>query len=229
MNLIYWDLETADMVDFDDLSTSEISYACALVDGEIRVYDLHNFDLLAREIEGADLSVTYNGLRFDNEVLQAALPSRIQWPEHCDLHYLITRAREGRRVNLDVLCRATIGRGKNGHGKDAPALYREGRIAELITYCISDVMLLPDLYQHIKTRGYIVDPYTLKAIPVEVPGGVPALQPPQVSHKDRYNGITDKQVSFIRWLRNNRDWNPTDGMTSRQASDMIDTLRSTAP
>lgn len=72
-------------------------------------------------------------------------------------------AAEGKRLRqggLDGLCRANGLAGKTSSGVDAPALYRAGRIEELLTYCEADTRLVAGLYRLARERGSLrVDPY----------------------------------------------------------------------
>jgi len=64
----------------------------------------------------------------------------------------------GRRIGLDVLAKANLGFGKNGHGLEAAGLYRDGKIEELKNYCLNDVKITRDLYELAKSRGYLLIP-----------------------------------------------------------------------
>jgi DEAD/DEAH box helicase domain-containing protein len=64
----------------------------------------------------------------------------------------------GDRVSLDKLAQANLGVGKTGHGAEAIALYKEGRMDELKAYCLQDVKLTKELYDIYKTKGELVVP-----------------------------------------------------------------------
>jgi hypothetical protein len=59
--------------------------------------------------------------------------------------------------SLDTVCGATILQRKSGHGANAPFLYKQGDIWRVISYCINDVKLTRDLYNHIKTQKYVMN------------------------------------------------------------------------
>lgn len=58
------------------------------------------------------------------------------------------REKIGRRIGLNDLVDATLGKGKSGHGLQAIELYREGKLEELAQYCGDDVMLTKELFDY---------------------------------------------------------------------------------
>ena len=64
----------------------------------------------------------------------------------------------GRRVGLDILAKANLGFGKNGHSLEASGLYRDGKIEELKNYCLNDVKITKELYELIQKQGYLLIP-----------------------------------------------------------------------
>lgn len=64
----------------------------------------------------------------------------------------------GHRVGLDILAKANLGFGKNGHSLEASGLYRDGKIEELKNYCLNDVKITKELYELIRKQGYLMIP-----------------------------------------------------------------------
>ena len=60
-------------------------------------------------------------------------------------------------AKLDQVAGATIGRGKIAAGEDAPRWWKEGRIHDIITYCLDDVALERDLSIFADRYGYVID------------------------------------------------------------------------
>ena len=54
----------------------------------------------------------------------------------------------GHRVSLDSVATATLGTKKTGHGLDALKYFRDGNMAALKEYCLQDVKLTKELYDH---------------------------------------------------------------------------------
>jgi len=59
--------------------------------------------------------------------------------------------------NLDSILWATMRIKKNGNGADAPKLYQEGKMKELLEYNLQDVKCERDLYQFIKKYKYLIN------------------------------------------------------------------------
>lgn len=62
----------------------------------------------------------------------------------------------GHRVGLNALAKATLGTEKSGDGLEALAWFKEGKIDEVKKYCLDDVRITRDLYEHGKTRGHVL-------------------------------------------------------------------------
>ncbi|MEK7553541.1 MAG: ribonuclease H-like domain-containing protein [Patescibacteria group bacterium] len=64
----------------------------------------------------------------------------------------------GKRVGLDILAKANLGYGKNGHSLEAAGLYRDGKMEELKNYCLNDVKITKELYELAKKQGHLMIP-----------------------------------------------------------------------
>jgi hypothetical protein len=70
----------------------------------------------------------------------------------------------GYRVSLDSLAKGTLGMAKLGKALNAPALYKKGRLKELVTYCQHDVALTRDIFFAGCEHGVVSTP--LATVPV---------------------------------------------------------------
>jgi DEAD/DEAH box helicase domain-containing protein len=61
----------------------------------------------------------------------------------------------GRRISLDLLGEANVNAKKIGHGLDAIDWYRNGEMEKLKEYCTQDVKITKDVFDLIKSRGYL--------------------------------------------------------------------------
>ena len=99
--------------------------------------------------------VTFNGNRFDLEVLRAYAPveevRRRSFDVHEKLHQQL-----GHRVKLDQLVRDTLGAAKTGDGLQAVEWWRAGQKDRVVEYCQQDVALLRDVVEHGRAKGYVV-------------------------------------------------------------------------
>lgn len=110
---------------------------------------------LVGELGGFTRIVTFNGNRFDFEVLRGYAPigplRRLSFDVHEELHKLL-----GHRVKLDQLARDTLGTAKSGDGLQAVEWWRAGQKDRVASYCEQDVALLRDIVEHARAKGYVV-------------------------------------------------------------------------
>jgi DEAD/DEAH box helicase domain-containing protein len=99
--------------------------------------------------------ITFNGDRFDFEVLRAYASVEQLQTKSFDLLADLKR-RLGHRVKLDNLASQTLGSTKSGSGLDAVAWWRAGDKDKVVEYCEKDVQLLIDLVAFARKNGYIV-------------------------------------------------------------------------
>ena len=63
----------------------------------------------------------------------------------------LTRGRgRGRRLKLDNIAEATLGKGKIAHGLDAVKWFAEGKLDLLQEYCEDDVKVTKEIYEYAK-------------------------------------------------------------------------------
>ena len=125
----------------------------------VKLYDLHTVENLVDYLEDASTVVSFNGKGFDVPLLSSLVGRPLILPNHVDLCNLISRSvgqpKHG-AWGLDAICKRTLGYGKSGKGEFAPTLARTGRYGELFDYCLNDVYILRDLFEHIRTKGFVV-------------------------------------------------------------------------
>ncbi|HKV06425.1 MAG TPA: ribonuclease H-like domain-containing protein [Candidatus Acidoferrales bacterium] len=99
--------------------------------------------------------VTFNGNRFDLEVLRAYAPveglRRRSFDVHEELHKLL-----GHRVKLDQVAKDTLGAAKSGDGIQAVQWWRAGQKERVAAYCEQDVAILRDVVEYGRAKGYVV-------------------------------------------------------------------------
>ncbi len=102
-----------------------------------------------------DRIVSFNGDRFDFEVLSAYQPVKHLLGKSFDLLVDLHR-RLGHRIKLDDLARETLGNKKTGDGVEVVQWWRAGRKEEVCKYCENDVKLLVDLMEFARRNKYVV-------------------------------------------------------------------------
>jgi len=110
---------------------------------------------LITELEQFDRIVSFNGDRFDFEVLRGYHPVDKLLPKSFDLLASLHRT-IGFRVKLDDLARETLGNRKTGNGLDIVQWWRNGRKEEVCNYCENDVQLLVDLMEFARKNKHVV-------------------------------------------------------------------------
>ena len=110
---------------------------------------------LITELEQFTHIVTYNGNRFDIEVLRAYAPIEGLRKRSLDIleemHKLL-----GHRVKLDQLAKETLGKAKAGDGLQAVEWWRAGQKDRVAEYCEQDVAILRDVVEHGRAKGFVV-------------------------------------------------------------------------
>ena len=113
---------------------------------EMKAFD----DLLKK----TDLIIGFNICHFDLPVLQKYVSVDLNRIPTLDIMVEVVNA-VGHRVSLDDLASNTLGKKKSANGLIAVQYWREGRIDELKKYCIDDVRITRDLYEHGLKKGEI--------------------------------------------------------------------------
>lgn len=129
---------------------------------------------LIGELSGFERIVTFNGDRFDLEVLSAYGDVVALRQKSEDILRDLKR-RLGFRVSLQAVAQSTLGRQKTGSGVDAVAWWRSGdpilrrRVAD---YCRMDVEILRELVAYGRREGFVKVPSRGKEQTVFVAWGV---------------------------------------------------------
>ncbi len=110
---------------------------------------------LINELETFTHVVTFNGNRFDFEVLRGYGPVDRVRERSLDVHEILHK-QLGHRVKLDQLAKDTLGTAKSGDGLQAVEWWRAGQKDRVAEYCEQDVAILRDVVEHGRAKGYVV-------------------------------------------------------------------------
>jgi DEAD/DEAH box helicase domain-containing protein len=176
---IYLDAETQRIADevqggWDNIRAFGLSVAVTwdAADGFREWYEADAGRLIG-DLRSFDRLVTFNGLRFDLEVLSAYGDVRELRGKSLDLLQDLKR-RLGFRVSLQNLSQATLGRSKIASGLEAVKWWRSGdpalrqRVAE---YCRQDVEILRDIVAFGRREGFVKVPSQGRDLTVYVAWG----------------------------------------------------------
>lgn len=159
MNTLVLDLETQRSfkeVGKQNLNKLKVSVACIYdyLTGQYESYEEKELIRLDKRIREADLLIGFNIRRFDLPVLAPYLFSPIETLPVLDLMEAAEKER-GHRASLESIAQPTLKLRKTGSGFDALALFREGKMEQLKSYCQNDVRLTKEVYDYGVTHGKV--------------------------------------------------------------------------
>jgi DEAD/DEAH box helicase domain-containing protein len=105
-------------------------------------------------LERADMLIGFNSDSFDIPLLNRYYPGDLSHIRSLDLLSEVQKVL-GRRIRLQALAEATLGKGKSGDGLKAGEWWREGKKDEVREYCIDDVRLTRELYEYAIAHGVL--------------------------------------------------------------------------
>ncbi|HVB19973.1 MAG TPA: ribonuclease H-like domain-containing protein [Candidatus Paceibacterota bacterium] len=105
-------------------------------------------------LERTDLLIGFNSDTFDIPLLNRYYPGDLSHIRSLDLLAEVQKVL-GRRIRLQTLAEATLGRGKSGDGLKAGAWWKEGKKDKVAEYCIEDVRITRELYEYALAHGVL--------------------------------------------------------------------------
>ena len=157
MKRITFDIETeGDFRGNGDFSNLEITVV-ALHDsstGEFSSFYREELGKLWPVLESADILVGYNSEHFDIPILGKYYAGDLTKIKSVDLLKEIKNVL-GRRLKLDNLAEATLGRNKTADGAKAVGWWKQGLKEKVRDYCIADVAITNELYEYAKKNGSV--------------------------------------------------------------------------
>ena len=122
--------------------------------GEFSSYFKEDLHKLWPIIEHADMLIGFNSDVFDIPLLNRYYPGDLTHIHSLDLLNEVQKVL-GRRIRLQSLAEATLGKDKSGNGLDAQIWWREGKKEKVREYCIDDVRITRELYDYALTNGVL--------------------------------------------------------------------------
>ncbi|MSR78742.1 MAG: hypothetical protein EXS59_01175 [Candidatus Taylorbacteria bacterium] len=187
MRKITFDIETSNL--FQDIGSNDpsklaLSVVC-IHDSETDSYSSYYEEDLKKLwpiLEKTDILIGYNSDHFDIPLLNRYYPGDLTRIKSVDLLKEI-RASLGRRIKLDDVAEATLGKNKTAHGLEAVVWWRNGEKEKVVKYCLEDVKITKELYEyafknkHVKYKEGTV----VRDIPLD-PSNWDLLQPVAINH-----------------------------------------------
>lgn len=103
-------------------------------------------------IEKADMLIGFNSEHFDTPLLNKYYPGDLTKIKSLDILKEIKNSL-GRRIKLDTIAQATLGKKKIGHGLEAIAWWKNGETDKVIKYCMEDVKITKEVYDYALKNG----------------------------------------------------------------------------
>lgn len=157
MRRITFDIETiGDWQGNGDFSNLDVSVVC-IHDSETDEYSSFFKDELPKLwpiLERADVLIGYNSDHFDIPILNKYYAGDLTKLKSLDLLKEIKNVL-GRRLKLDNLAEATLGKKKSGNGLEAQIWWKNGEYEKVKQYCIDDVRITKELYEYAKKNKHL--------------------------------------------------------------------------
>lgn len=157
MRQITFDIETANVLPSfqrGDMTQLELALV-GIHDSETGTYSSYvkeELPLLWPIIERADVLIGYNSDSFDIPLLNRYYPGDLTKIRSLDLMVEVQKVL-GRRLRLQSLAQATLGRGKGGDGLKSVEWWQQGLVDKVREYCIEDVRITRELFDHAVKHG----------------------------------------------------------------------------
>jgi len=159
MKYIVFDIETKNFfpdVGKNDPSLLDIAVVCIYNSETDEYSSFFEEDLpkLWPILENTDAIIGFNSMHFDIPLLNKHYAGDLTNLKNIDL-ILTIKESLGRLIGLGTVAEETLGVGKSAHGSQAMEWWKQGKIQEVVDYCIQDVKVTKDLYVHMRDHGFI--------------------------------------------------------------------------
>ena len=159
MRKIVFDIETTNF--FTDTGSNDpasLSLACVCIHDSLTDSYQHFFEEDLKKLwpilEKTDILIGFNSDHFDIPILNKYYSGDLRKIKSIDLMKEIKK-KLGRRIGLDAVVSATLGKKKSGDGIHANVWWRKGEKQKVVDYCIDDVRLTKELYDFARAQGRI--------------------------------------------------------------------------
>ncbi len=161
MRYIVFDIESISMHGFNvrgrvDVNEQELTVV-AIYDSETKNYSAYFKEDLPKLwpiLEKTDVLIGFNSDNFDIPLLNRYYPGDLTQIHSLDLLAEVY-AVLGRRIRLQSIAQATLGKGKSGDGLKAVDWWKEGKRDKVREYCIDDVRITKDIFDYARENGIL--------------------------------------------------------------------------
>ena len=114
-------------------------------DDSMKSFEMHELEKAWPLFEGVDFLVGFNSDHFDIPLLDKYYPGDLHKIKSVDLMKSVKETL-GRRIKLDNIAGATLGKNKIANGLEAIKWWNEGKIDLIRKYCEEDVYITRDVF-----------------------------------------------------------------------------------
>jgi DEAD/DEAH box helicase domain-containing protein len=158
MRKIFFDIETDGLiVNQGSKQVFPNIYVVSIYDSgtdEYLTFEVSELKDLWPRLEKADLIVGYNNFGFDTPVLNRYYSGDLKSIQAVDILEEIRKSL-GRRIKLDAVAEATLGRKKIANGLEAMTWWKQGLKDKVKEYCVEDVKITKEVYDFAFKNGYL--------------------------------------------------------------------------
>lgn len=155
MRRVTFDIETEGVFGpMNDLSSLEVTVV-GVHDSETdeyHCYEQDEFKDMWPTFEHADLLVGFNSDHFDIPILNKYYAGDLTKIPSLDLLKEVKNV-FGRRLKLDNIAEATLGKKKSGNGLDAVKWWEQGLKEKVKSYCLDDVRITKEVYEYARKHN----------------------------------------------------------------------------
>lgn len=173
MRKVVFDIETKNFFQetgSNDPASLDLSIVCIYDYEENKYLSFLEEELseLWKILEKTDLLIGFNSNHFDVPILNKYYPGNLKKIKSLDIMEEVKKSL-GRRISLNEIAGATLGKKKIADGHEAVRWWKEGNIESLRRYCIEDVRITKEVYDFAKTNNKLnyKDLGVIKTIPLE--------------------------------------------------------------
>ena len=151
MKALVFDIETADL--FDAVKKNSADLTLALVGAysyprnEYATFTQEELPKLWEWLREIDTLVGFNSNHFDIPLLQKYTDINLKEFNSIDILESV-RQTLGRRIRLDWIAEATLGKKKSADGLIAQKWWAEGEVQKVRDYCLQDVKITKDVFEY---------------------------------------------------------------------------------
>ena len=172
MNKIVFDIETTEIIPLGGNLNSLKIAVVGVYDykrNEYKTYDESQLEELWELLRETESIIGFNSDHFDIPLLNNFAPfDLIKEFKSIDILKSIKESC-GRRIKLDWIADATLGKTKIGKGTEAVTWWKQGKYDEVKKYCLEDVKITKELYEYILKNNKCMykDLGTIHTIPID--------------------------------------------------------------